>query len=89
MDVNFPTQLWDVFIPQIEITLNMMRTSRQNPIILAYEDMEGVFDFNRTPLAILDTRGLDCLDPEERASWQTHAVDVFYVANCPLHYLNL
>ena len=89
MDVNFPIQLWDVFIPQIEMTLNMMRTLRQNPIILAYEDMEGVFDFDRTPLAILDIRGLAFLDPEEGASCQTHTVNVFYVENCPLHYRNL
>ena len=31
MDTHCPLQLWDEFLPQVELTLNMLRFSRQNP----------------------------------------------------------
>ena len=37
-------------------------------------------------MAPIDTKGLAYLDPEEQASWQTHGVDVYYVARTPHHY---
>jgi hypothetical protein len=36
-DSNFPIQLWDQLTPQVQNTLNMLRASRVNPAILAYE----------------------------------------------------
>ena len=86
MDVNCPIQLWDRFLPQVQDTLNMLRTSRDNAAISAYEALEGPFDFNKTPISILGTRALAYLDPDERTSWQPHGVDVFYTGRCPLHY---
>ena len=57
--------------------------ARQNPTISAFEEMEGRFDFDRTPMTPIGTKGIVYLDPEERASWQTHGVDVYYVARTP------
>ncbi len=37
------------------MTLNMLRTLRQNPAILAYKDMDGLFDYNKTPIAPIGT----------------------------------
>ena len=81
-----PLQLWDRFLPQVQDTLNMLRTSRRNNKISAYEEMEGPFDFNRTPMAPIGTKAIAFLDPAQRASWQAHAVDVFYTGRLPLHY---
>ena len=86
IDVNAPLQLWDQWLAQSQDTLNMMRTSRQNSSISAYEEMEGKFDFNRTPMAPFGTKGLAYLDPDERLTFQTHGVDVYYVARSPFHY---
>jgi hypothetical protein len=36
-DSNFPLQLWDRITPQVQDTLNLMRASRINPNISAYE----------------------------------------------------
>ena len=36
-DSEFPLQLWDKLTSQVENTLNLMRASRINPNILAYE----------------------------------------------------
>ena len=41
MDSNFPFQLWDKITPQVQNTLNMMRGSRINPEISAYEQLNG------------------------------------------------
>ena len=64
LDVNCPIQLWDRFLPQIQDTLNLLRTSRDNAAISAYEALNGPFDFNRTPISILVTRALAYLDPD-------------------------
>ena len=86
LDVSCPIQLWDSFLPQIQDTLNLLRTSRDNAAISAYEALNGPFDFNQTPISILGTRALAYLDPDARASWQPYGVDVFYTGGCPLHY---
>ena len=48
--------------------------------------MEGPFDFIKTPMSILGTKGLAYLDPDDRASWQPHGVDAFYTGRKPMHY---
>ena len=53
VDIDFPIQLWDEFLPQAQMTLNMLRTSRQDNTKTAYEELKGPFDFNKTPLAPL------------------------------------
>ena len=77
VDPACPLQVWDEFIPQVQDTLNMLRTSRRNSKISAYQDMKGVFDFNKTPMAPLGTKGLAYIDPDARGIWQAHAQDVF------------
>jgi hypothetical protein len=52
-DSNFPLQLWDRLMPQVQDTLNMMRASRINPEILAYEALKGPYNWIRYPLAPL------------------------------------
>ena len=49
-------QLWDRFLAQMQDTTNMLRTSRSNAKVSVYEEMEGAFDFNKTPMSILGTR---------------------------------
>ena len=51
-DSEFPLQLWDKLTSQVETTLNnLMRASRINPRILAYEAIWGPYDWNHFPLA--------------------------------------
>ena len=37
-------------------------------------------------MAVLGTKALAFIDPEDRAAWQGHGVDAFVVGRCPLHY---
>ena len=58
-------QLWNKMVPQIQDTLNTLRTSQQNSKILAYEHVEGSFDWNQTPLAPLGCRPVVYSKPNE------------------------
>jgi hypothetical protein len=53
-----PLQLWDEFLPQVELTLNMLHFSWRNPKKSANQEVYGSFDFNKTHLAPLGTKAL-------------------------------
>ena len=86
IDMNCPLQLWDEFLPQVELTLNLLRFSRRNPLISANNELYGPFDFGKTPLAPLETKNLIYDDPAVRASWAPHATDGYYVGPATDHY---
>ena len=41
-----PFYLWDRLLPQVTMTLNMMRRSRLNPGLSAYEQVDGIHNLN-------------------------------------------
>ena len=45
-DSDFPLQLWDKITPQVQNTLNMMRSSRINQTMSAYKQLNGLYDRN-------------------------------------------
>lgn len=55
-DHRFPKYLWCRLIFQTVRTLNMLRISRINPNLSAHDQVFGVFNYNRTPLAPLGTK---------------------------------
>jgi hypothetical protein len=69
VDMHCPLQLWDEFLPQVKLTLNMLCFSRRNPNKSANQEVYGNFEFNKTPLAPLGTKALVYDDPAARASW--------------------
>jgi hypothetical protein len=69
VDPNFPLKLWDKLLPQETITLNLLRKSRINPRMSAYAQLNGHYDFNRTPLAPPGIRVIAHEKPDQRASW--------------------
>jgi hypothetical protein len=71
--------LWCRLIPQANITLNLLRGSRVNPKLSAYAQVHVPFDFNRTPLAPPGNFVLGHEKPDKRKTWDTHAVDAWYV----------
>jgi hypothetical protein len=56
VDMLCSFQLWDEFLPQVELTLNMLHFSQQNPKKSANQEVYGSFDFNKTSLAPLGTK---------------------------------
>jgi hypothetical protein len=68
VDAHCPLQLRDEFLPQVELTLNMLRFSCRDPTKSADQEVYGTFDFNKTPLAPLGTKALIYDDPVSRTS---------------------
>ena len=56
VDTNCLIYMWWRMVEQAEITLNILRTSQTNPILLAYAQIFGELDFNATPMAPPDTK---------------------------------
>jgi hypothetical protein len=85
-DMNCPLQLWDKFLPQVELTLNLLYFSCRNPLVSANQELYGPFDFTKLPLAPLGTKALIYDDPAVHASWAPHATDGYYVGLAANHY---
>ena len=85
-DPDFPLILWDKLLEQAVMTLNFLRASRVNPRLSAYEQLNGGFDFNRTPLGPLGCKVIFHEMPSARGSWSPHGVDGYYVGPAMEHY---
>ena len=48
---GFPPSLWDRLLPQTKIMLNLRRQSSATPTVSAYAHLNGLFDYNKMPLA--------------------------------------
>jgi hypothetical protein len=79
VDAEFPIHLWDRLVPQAELTLNLLRGSRINPKLSAWAQVNGTFDYNRTPIGPRCTRVLAHGKPAQRETWSPHALDGWYV----------
>jgi hypothetical protein len=51
VDPSFPLHLWDRLLPQAEITLNLLRTSRLHPQHSAAAHFHGLVDYKKTAFA--------------------------------------
>lgn len=85
-DPNCPIVIWDKFVKQAEITLNLMRASRIDPTKSAYEQIHGAFDFNSTPMAPIGQAVMVHDKPESRQSWDPRAQKGYYIAPALRHY---
>lgn len=78
-DESFPMREWHRLLPQIELTLNMLRASNVRPNVSAHTDVYGVHDYNRMPLGPLGCATQCFVSPEERRRFGAHAVDSWYL----------
>ncbi len=85
-DSDFPLQLWDRLTPQVKDTLNMLRASLIDPTKLAYEILNGVYDWNQYPLAPLGCKAVVYKDGNTQGSWASRGVDAFYLGPAKDHY---
>ena len=59
VDPLSPFYVWDRLLPQVTMTLNMLRQYRLNPGISAYEQVDGIHNFEGTPLSTLGLQDID------------------------------
>ena len=86
VDKDFPLQLWDTLLPQAELCLNLLRGSRLDPRISAWEQLHGKYNFDAHPLAPLGIRVVMHEKPSQRGSWAPHGVVGFYLGPALQHY---
>jgi hypothetical protein len=67
-DADFPIQLWDKLAPQVQDSINLLQQSCVNPNQSAYETLEGLYDWNRYPMAPLGTKAMIYKDSNTWAS---------------------
>jgi hypothetical protein len=85
-DKAFPLHLWDRLLGQAEHTLNMLRTSRMTPSVLAYVCLWGKHDYNANPFTQLGCKVEAHVTPGNRETWAPHTASGFYVGNAWEHY---
>ena len=85
-DHAYPKNQWDRLIDVAVLTLNMMRPSRINNKISAYNEIWGNFDFNKTPLAPPGCLIVAHTRPQERDTWANHGAKGFFVGPAKHHY---
>ena len=78
-DPNFPQNCWDLLIAQTVLAMNLLRPSRINPMISAYTQVHGEFDFNKTPLAPVGCKVIVHDRRNEQGSWDNHGSHGFYI----------
>jgi hypothetical protein len=79
VDPTFPPYLWDLLLPQAELTLNLLQQSALNPQISTWEFFQGPVDFNKTPLGPVGCRVLIHAKPATRCSWDFRAKEGYYI----------
>jgi hypothetical protein len=87
-DPEFPANCWDLLMPQINITLNLLRKSWYHPNLSAYSQIHGVYDYNKTPMAPAGCKIIIHDRSEERKSWDPHGTHGFYIGPAMQHYSN-
>jgi hypothetical protein len=85
LDPTFPMHLWCRLIEQCTQTLNLMRPSRINPRLSAEAQLNGAFDYNKTPLAPPGTKVLIHETPNRRRTWAVHGVEGYYLGGAKEH----
>jgi len=85
-DPEFPLSGWDYLLDQAEITLNLLRGSHINPLVSAWEQLHGGYDYNAHPLAPPGVKVLAFEDKDTRESWAPHGRVGFYVGPAMNHY---
>jgi hypothetical protein len=82
----FPCYLWDLLLPQTELTINLLRQSSITPSMSAWEHFNGPFDYNATLLLPLGCPVIIHNKPSTHRSWDFCSADGFYVGVSLEHY---
>jgi hypothetical protein len=85
-DSEFPQQLWDKLAPQVQNTLNLLQASRINPNILAYETLNGPYNWDRYPLTPPSCKAIIYEAPAVQGSWAVQGTDAWYLGPSKDHY---
>jgi hypothetical protein len=83
---DFPIHQWHELVPQIVLTLDLLRQLHVAPNVSAYTYHYGNFDYNLMPLAPMGCAVQFHIKPNRRKSWGEHSSDGWYLTTSPDHY---
>jgi hypothetical protein len=86
VDPTFPLHLWDRLLPQAEITLNLLRTSRLHPQLSAAAHFHGLVDYNKTYFAPPGCKIIAHEKPGKRRTWAPHGQHGYSLGPAIHHY---
>jgi hypothetical protein len=86
VDPTFPLHLWDSILPQAEITLNLLRTSRPHPQLFAAAHFHGLVDYNKTAFAPPGCKLTAHEKPLKRRTWAPHGQHGYSLGPAKHHY---
>jgi hypothetical protein len=72
VDPTFLLHFWDRLLPQSEITLNLLWTSRLHPQLSAAAHFHGLVDYNKTAFAPPGCKIIAHEKPGKRRTWAPH-----------------
>ena len=67
-------------------SINILCKSRVYPDISAYKALEGLYDWNRYPMAPPGTNAIILKDSDTQASWAPHGLDAWLLGPSKDHY---
>jgi hypothetical protein len=86
VDPSFPMHLWDRLLPQAEITLNLLRTSRLHPQLSAAAHCHGLVDYNKTAFAPPGCKIIAHEKTGKRRAWDPHRQHGYSLGPAMHHY---
>jgi hypothetical protein len=86
VDPSFPMHLWDRLLPQVEITLNLLRTSLLHPQLFAAMHFHGFVDYNKTAFAPPGCKIIAHRKPGKRRTWDPHGQHGYSLGPAMHHY---
>jgi hypothetical protein len=86
VDPTFPLHFWDILLPQAEITLDLLRTSRLHPQLSAAAHFHGLMDYNKTAFALPGCKSIAHEKPVKRRTWAPHGQHEYYLGPAMHHY---
>jgi hypothetical protein len=86
VDPSFPMHLWDRLLPQAEITLNLIWTSRLHPQLSAAAHYHGLVDYKKTAFAPPGCKIIAHEKPGKWRSWAPHGQHGYSLGPAMHHY---
>jgi hypothetical protein len=86
VDPYFPLYFWDRLLPQAELTLNLLRTSRQHPQLSAAAHYHRMVDCNKKYFSPPGCKIIAHEKPAKRRTWAPHGQHGYYLGPAMHHY---
>jgi hypothetical protein len=86
VDPSFPMHLWARLLPQVEITLHLLHTSRLHPQLSAAVHFHGLVDYNKTAFAPPGCKIIAHEKPGKRQTWAPRGQHGYSLGPAMHHY---